>query len=267
MKDLNTINPAVVRPDSLSALSGIIPIISGSCGIALASGAAPQIPFDENLISITCALFVAIGLFMISIPKIFRWDWKAKYFGSGLICLGAAALFGIVPWLCVVFFSRMSVIPRAVIFVAYFSMIVWWCLRFVRAYQKIYADKTLMQLIYEEEDDAVYYLQKSDKWAIEKKIRLNQAPHIFIFIITFVIAILMLPFMRAICSVVGVPPTHIFLLVSAIPLVLLSLGFATRGYLIFYHYPRIIKKTTGKDVYIDMVKDVKKPKRNARLST
>jgi hypothetical protein len=58
--------------------------------------------------------------------------------------------------------------------------------------------------------------------------------------------------MDTVSAIVGLPFTHIFLMISTLPISLMSVGFAARGWLVFYHYPNQIKKDTGKRVYVDM---------------
>jgi hypothetical protein len=79
-----------------------------------------------------------------------------------------------------------------------------------------------------------------------------QVPSIIIFIAPMVIAFLLTPFMSSVTHWVGMPFTYVFLAVSAIPINLLCLGVATKGFLIFYYYPWKIKRLTGKTVFVDM---------------
>lgn len=72
------------------------------------------------------------------------------------------------------------------------------------------------------------------------------------FVLFMALAFLMAPFASSLAHFVGIPFIHIFLTVAGLPITLMCLGLAVRGYLIFYYYPWMLKRTTGKEVYVLM---------------
>lgn len=163
-------------------------------------------------------------------------------------------LVGIVPWLGIVFFSSLPIWIRLLLLVSYSASIVFWCRRFVVYYRRVFFDGNLRSVLYEENDDAIYYLQQGDKTLFEKKLKLDQVPPDLIFVLFMGIAFLMPPFASTLTRLVGIPFIHIFLTVAGLPITLMCLGLAVRGYLIFYYYPWQLKRTTGKEVYVLMAK-------------
>lgn len=108
-------------------------------------------------------------------------------------------------------------------------------------------------MLYFEDDDVVYYSQKSDVWLVEKKFKFEQWPSIFLFATSIGIAFILILFLPALNKFVALPFPFIFLTIAGFPIVLMILGLSTRCFLVFYYYPCKIKIETGKEVYVDMV--------------
>lgn len=252
MKNLDCLNPEIARPRTFASLGALLPFLLGILCLPFAFSAAPSRPFSDNFLAIFCAGLSVIAFFLMLIPPIFRWDWRSKYFGAPLLCLGSIGLIGIVPWLSIVFFSSLPFWTRLVIFGTYSVSIAFWCRRFVVYYRHVFIDGDLRRFLYEENEDAIYYLQQNDKTLLEKKRKLDQIPHNRTFIVFMALAFLMAPFASSLVRLVGIPFIHIFLTVAGLPITLMSAGLAVRGYLIFYYYPWKLKRSTGKDVYVLM---------------
>ena len=74
------------------------------------------------------------------------------------------------------------------------------------------------------------------------------------YIVLFIVfGFLLIPKMRLITEYVGVPFEHIFLTVSMLPISCMGVGLAYRGFLTFYLYPAKSKKSTGKEVFVDII--------------
>jgi hypothetical protein len=164
----------------------------------------------------------------------------------------SVALIGWIPILCIVIYSKLSLWFSLGYVGVNIALTVWWCRRFVVFFRRVYADQNLWANLYVEEPDAVYYMQTYDKWLFEKKFKFPLNPSISSFIAPIVFAILLIPFTATVSVWVGLSFMYIFLALTAIPLSLLSLGWATKGYLVYYYYPWKIKRQTGKNVYVDM---------------
>lgn len=253
LKNLDCLNPEIARPRTLASVGALMPFLLGIACLPLALSAAPSRAFSDNFLAIFCAVLSVVAFFFMLIPRIFRWDWRSRYFGTPLIYLGTMGSVGIVPWLSIVLFSSLPLLTRLLLFGLYSGAIIFWCRRFVVYYRHIYLDVNLRCLVYEEHDDAIYYLQQGDKILFEKKLKLDQFPPNFMFLLFMALAFVMTPFASSLARLVGIPFIHIFLTVAGFPITLLCLGMAVRGYLIFYYYPWHLKRTTGKEVYVDMV--------------
>lgn len=137
-------------------------------------------------------------------------------------------------------------------FFIYSAFISRWCYRFVTAYKKIYNEKCLRSCIYQEDDDAVYYMQKNETWLMERKLKIRSFPSGIYFFVFPLAAFFMTPFTTVIKDIIGLPFPHIFLGVFSLPITMMCLGYATRGWLGYYYYPNKIERETGKRVYVDM---------------
>jgi hypothetical protein len=252
LKKLDQINPKMAKPEKILPIGAILPFMLGGMCWVLASEVTPNVPFLQDPLSMFCVLSMIMGCFLVVAPKMFKWDWKSRYFGFGVICVGSTSLPGVISWLCIVFYSHLPLLVRYFLFLSYGAIVIWWCWRFVLYYQPVMLAAHLHSKIYSEDDDAVYYLQKNDTWLLNNRYRFRQLPPNIFFVTMSLLGFLSFPFARNVFSVTGIPVIHIFMAISFSPIVLLSLGLMTRGYLIYYHYPRKIKRKTGKEVYIDM---------------
>jgi hypothetical protein len=242
----------MAKPDRFASMAAILPLAFSTCCLALADGAAPSVPFSQNPISLLLSVVIAIACALLCVPRISRWNWEAKYFGVYLFCVGSIALMCLVPCFCLALYGAPPVVVRIIILCAYIAIHVVWCRRFFAFYEKINGDMNLCALLYEEEDDAVYYMQRGDRHLLETQYKFKELPQDRYFAIFLLLAFLLMPAMKTLRTTTGIPFTHIFLFIAMLPISLLGIGFATRGWLVFYYYPRQIRKRTGKRVYVDM---------------
>jgi hypothetical protein len=252
LKDLDKINPSIAKPKSLGSVGAFAPLIISACSVALADGAAPHIPFSQNPLSVFCLGMTITSLLFMLIPRIMNWDWQTKYFGIALLYVAVFALPGWISLLCIVFYGKLPLWISLGYLGINVVLTFWWCRRFVLLYRQIAHDPKLWGCIYIEDSDAVYYTQKGDAWLLEKKFKFEQFPSNTFVGTAMALAFLLIPFMGSVTQFVGVPFTHIFLVVAWLPINLMALGFGTRGLLIYYYYPWKIKRQTGKNVYVDM---------------
>jgi hypothetical protein len=254
LRNLDKENPPFARPQHMVVICAILPfLIGGMCAI-IASEATPRRPWISTPLSIFCLCLCPAALATACLPKIFNWDWRAKYFGFSTIYFSSASLLGIIPWLCLLLYSHLALWERALLLIYYFAPTIWWCRRFIKYYRDIYSNKELRNIVYVEESDAVYYLQKNDNWLIEKKYKFNIFPSNLLVIIPPALAFLLAPWMRIVKAHIGLPFPFAFLTIAGLPFVMMILGLTMKCYLVFFYYPRKIKSETGKEVYVDMVR-------------
>jgi hypothetical protein len=186
------------------------------------------------------------------IPRIMNWDWKCKYFGAPALYIASLALMGWVPLFSIVLYGKFPLWISLGYFGLNISLTYWWCRRFVHILRRIYDDPELRRILYVEEQDAVYFMRSGDARLFEERFKFKQLPTSYFFVVPIALAFCILPFIRPISEAVGVPFTQILLAIACIPVNLFALGFATKGFLVYYYYPWKIKRQTGKDVYVDM---------------
>lgn len=66
-------------------------------------------------------------------------------------------------------------------------------------------------------------------------------------------AVLTIPYATYLKSTVGLPFTHLFLAIAALPTDMMAIGLVTRGFIVYYVYPRMRFKESGKRVLVDLV--------------
>jgi hypothetical protein len=252
LRDLNTVNTAAKSTKFVFTISLIIPLVMGLCALALADGAAPEVPLRDNYLEILSLGIIAITIMCFPVPYIFKWDWQAKYFGALTFPLASGSIMGIYPLLCIIQYSSLPVLARLSIAILVSFAIVRWTSRVTRVYKAVYENKRLFFCIYEEEPTAVYYLQQADRKICEKLFHLDLFPNPKYALLCFVGAFLLAPFASSVSQFFGLPFTHVFLAVFAAPLDLVFIGIATKVWLACYFYPNKIKKITNKRVYVDM---------------
>jgi hypothetical protein len=253
LRNLDKENPAIVRPQQTALIGALLPFLLGGMCAVIASEATPRLPWGSTPLPIFCLSLCPAALVAAILPRIFNWDWRAQYFGFGTLCLSSVSLLGIVPWLCLLLYSSLGVWEKLLLLAWYLAPMTWWCYRFLIYYRKIFLDTATRDLVYVEENDAVYYYQRNDNWLIEKRYKFKLFPSASLFIVPLALALLSAPWAHLVRAHVGLPFVYTFLTVASLPLVMTFLGLTMKCYLVFFHYPRRIKIATGKNVYVDMV--------------
>lgn len=253
MRDLDNLNPDILRPSKLTGISVVTSFALTFLAISLADGAAANIPITENPILFVIFIIFGMSALLALASLIFRWGWKAKHYGIPFLSFASVSYLGIVPCLAVVLYSNAPYWIRGITLLVYGVSHFFWCRKFTLLYARAFSDAILRASIYEEESDAVYYMRRGDEFLLEKYFKFSQMPQDRYFAFFIVVGIAMIPLMSSVRTLIGLPSVHVFLLVAMLPVSWMGIGFAVRGFLIFYLYPTRIKKMTGKDVYVDLV--------------
>lgn len=252
VRNLDFSNPAVFKPSRFAAMAAALPFLLALICLPLASSVAPAIAFSENPITIALFVILAVSAVMMVLPLIFKWGWQTKYFGVLLLYVGSVGLIGFVPCLCVAFYGKTGWGVKISPLILYLVFHYVWCRRFTAIYGSATSVAKLRGLIYQEEEDAVYYMRRGDSLLLERELKFIQIPPNRYFFISVLTAFLLISVNAEARATFGVPFFHVFLMVSMLPVSLACVGLAFRGLLIFYFYPLKIEKTTGKRVYVDM---------------
>lgn len=252
MRNLNLTNPEIFRPARIVSIGALIPVFFSILGITLSNAAAPATPLAENPVALLNCLVLIIAFILVFVPRINNWGWNIRHFGVSLFNLSSITLIGLTPCLCIVFYSTLPAVIKILILIAYVAAHAIWCRRFIKIYKKVSGDSSIVSLIYEEENDAIYYMQKVDKYILEKKYKFIQIPKGQYFIASNIFSFLLLGFISLVKTTVGVPFIHVFLLINSLPISIMAAGLATKSWLVFYYHPSIIKKNTSKNIYVDM---------------
>jgi hypothetical protein len=253
LRDLDSINPQMARPASLITTAAIVPIGFSLIGATLGCSAAPSVPFTSNPICLFNIFIFGTTIWMICLSKWNNWGWNVKYFGASLLHLASVTLIFLVPCFCLLIYSTASLVLRCFIFFSCMAVHVIWCLRFQEIYRKIYDNINTVNTLYQEENDAIYYIQKYDKYLLDKKHTFKQFPDNWSFLSSILLSLSLVAFVEPLKNTLGLPFIHIFFLMTTLPISLMAAGLATRSWLIFYYYPMKIRKRTSKQVYVDMV--------------
>ena len=231
LKDLDRLNPSFARANGFISTTAFLPMLLSCMGMALASGAAEAVTVYSNPIWIGC--------FFIFFLSVIRSRERSPY-GSGSMAM-YIALQQIVTS-C----SNNTVSPIRVINYILVRKIYW-------VVQKIFKRKKLLNKMYEPDGNNIYYLQRSDKRIINGIASVNHFPSAFIIVTAIVVGLLFLLYAREISVIVGLPFTHILLAIIVVPIDMMAAGFMVRGWLIYFYYPRIIRRQSGRVVLVDLV--------------
>ncbi|MFL6673812.1 MAG: hypothetical protein ACJ8LG_11045 [Massilia sp.] len=229
-----------------------MPFVLSLVGLLLAHDAAPAIPFAENPISLFNGAVLVAACGLLVAPRILKWNWDVRYFGASLFHISSLTLLCTVPCLCLFLYGSLPFAVRAGVFSIYIAVHIWWSRRFILLYSPLAHDTALRDFLYQEEDDAVYYMQRADKQLMDKHWKFNQIPKDLYFGLGLLVSFLILPGLRSLSAAVGLPVIHVYLLVSSPAISVMVLGLATKAWLVFYYYPAKITKKTGKRVFVDM---------------
>lgn len=253
LKDLDSINPAFMRPSRFSRIGALGALLLALVSIPFAYGPVPNVPLERNPIILVLLVIFAISIGLLFIPSFMKWDWRAKYFGCSALCMVSFAFFTVIPCLVLCLYGKAPFAVNVMVIVVYGVSHILWCKKFFNIYSHIYENAELRDIVYPEDADAIYYSQRGDKYVLEKVLRFSQAPHDRYFVGSIMLACLLIPIMNELKELMGIPFPHIFLIIGGLPVSLMFAGLAIRSYLIFYKYPAKMKKASGKEVYVDLV--------------
>ncbi len=252
MKNLDAINPQILRPEKFTSFAGAVSAVIGLICLPLAWGAAPDISFANNPVIGFLFSVVGVSLFISFISVVCKWGWEVRFFGFSMLLLSSVSLIALVPLLTVLLFGTLSVKVNSAIIALYMFSHVWWCRKFVIIYRDVFNNCRLRAILYEEDVDVVYYKRKGDNFLLKTEYEFSQMPPNRYFIAFIFLGLMLVPAIGDVQRTAGVPFAHVFLTVAMLPISWMSIGLAVRGFLIYYYYPRKIKSTTGKDVYVDL---------------
>lgn len=253
MKNLDTLNPSFARPSTLIATGALLPLLTSLVGLGFAAGAAPDLAVLHNPVALLCLAIFAASCAMLIIPRAMHWDWRAGYFGFGLLYIPSISLISGIPWLCLLVFSSAPLWFRCVLFSMHALTLLWWAGRYVALYRKVFASDALRQSVYVEDEDCIYYLQKGDRMVLDKICKFRELPPTLFVLATLAAAGVSMLYAGGLVVFFGLPYPHIFLAICAMSIDMIGVGLAVRGWLVFYKYPRLLRRQTGKQVYVDMV--------------
>lgn len=252
MRNLDVVNPEFFRPSKLAALSAFTLLAMTLLSVPLADAAAPNVPIAKNPILLVIFLILGASFVLVLISVIFRWGSTTRCYGVAFLSFASVSYLGVIPCMTVVLYGGSPYWAKTIVTLFYAVTNFLWCRKFVKLYAEVFNNEILCSTIYEEEPDAVYYMRRGDDFLLKNYFKFSQMPRDRYFLLFIIIGFLMVPMMSPLRAFFGLPFVHIFLLVAMLPVSWMSIGFAVRGFLVFYLYPAKIKRTTGKDVYVDL---------------
>lgn len=241
-----------MRPGGLATLAGVVPAILGAISLALADGAAPAtLPLADNPLSIFSCFIMAAGFVQALYSLCLRDVWRTQHIGWTMMSLLPVALFCLMPLMCMALYGKVLYLGWIAL-AAYVAAHVHWCKKFVNVYREIRNKPAHWAALYEEDCAACYFIQRADILLLEKKYKIKHFPSGTLFIASIVIAFALVPAMRTVTSLVGLPFAHIFLAIVGFPISLMVTELCVKGWLVYFHYPAQIRQATGKRTYLDM---------------
>lgn len=253
MKDLDALNPPFARPSRFIAIGAVLPLLASLAGAGFANGAAPNVTFFQNPLVCLCLAICAASCAMLIVPRLFNWDWRTGYFGFSLLFIFSISIFGGVPWLCILYFSSAPLWLRGALFSSHAFCLLWWASRYVRVYRTAFGNDALRDAMYEEDGDCFYYRQHGDRMVLDTVFHFKEFPSTMFTLSTLAVACGSMVYARELVNFFGLPYAHLFLAIFSISVNMIGVGFLVRGWLVFFKYPTILRRRTGKMVYVDMV--------------
>lgn len=253
MRDLDSINSAFLTQKQILYVSAFLLFAMSSLGFPLAYGVAPNVPAVKNPIVLLVFAGMGSSIILAMGASFLRFGWRAEFYGMSFLCFASVSFLGVVPVFAVVLYGGAPYSVKAIIILIYGATHWLWCRRFLILYEQVFGDEDLRRVVYEEDADAIYCIRAGEKFILNKYYKFSQMPRDRYFAGSVCVGILMIPIMKPVCAFIGAPFVHIFLIITALPISCMSLGCALRGFLIFYLYPAKLKRTTGKNVYVDLI--------------
>ena len=127
---------------------------------------------------------------------------------------------------------------------------IWWMLYAAKNIHKIFYDPELRATLFKEEDNIFVYKNGIHQTIIENKLKRHYFPHPILWIILIPLQPFSFFIHKIIINSSGLSVFSIFLSAISLPLSLMFNGLIVSLILIYFYYPSILKKTTGKEVHV-----------------
>jgi hypothetical protein len=126
----------------------------------------------------------------------------------------------------------------------------WWVFYSAKNIVMIVSKPSLKQSLYKEESDAFIYKNGVQQTIIEKKLKRRYLPHPILWVILIPLQPFSFILHKIVISNFGIDFFSIFISAISLPLSLMFNGMIISHVLVYFYYPSILKKTTGKEVHV-----------------
>ncbi|MBY0444543.1 MAG: hypothetical protein K2Q15_04960 [Burkholderiales bacterium] len=127
---------------------------------------------------------------------------------------------------------------------------IWWMRYSAKNIHKIFYDPELRETLFKEEDNRFIYKNGIHQTIIEKKLKRHYFPHRLLWIILIPLQPFSFFIHKLITNSSGTSTFSVFLSAISLPLSLMFNGLIVSLILIYFYYPSILRKTTGKEVHV-----------------
>lgn len=248
MRDLDAINHST--PRSLLATSAVAPMFMGLVIMAVIDDRPYDRSFDDPAMQFAAGM-VGAGIVMLALAFVYRWTWQTRHIGVAFLNLLVLSSTSLVPALWISIDSGLSAPWRALLAQVVVAAHLLYGRRTLQDCRKIAADDTLFGLLYQEDEEAVYFLRKVQARFREQLFQEKKVARSRLDIGLSAAAVALAVVLATLADIQDLPAVPILGAIGCLPLSVWILCVVLRGWMFHVWYPLQIRRRTGKHVYLD----------------
>ena len=244
--------PPPVRSRQLAVPVAAFGLLADGLGVFLANDVAAGVPFTTNYwvwIGLLHAAFcVGIAVFM----GVGDWSWRAAHMGFASLSYLALGYLLLSSYIGLALYSSAPVWVRATMLLALIAYHGWWVLRIVMRYRCAWHTAKFRRLIYVEQEDCITF-RRSGEQEVRRRLGIKFFPGNLTIVATLLVSLGSYLFRRELTEYFGAQWVPIAFAIGGFTMSVFTTTLVTMSVLLYFVYPGILKRQTGKSVFIDLL--------------
>ena len=231
----------------------VIALLIDGLGMFLAAEVAGDWPTLSNPLVWFGVVHAAICLCLAVSLLSSRWQWRVEQ--QGLVVLVSGVGFGYLflsSYLSLMLYSSASWLVRSIMLLALVLYHGLWAWRVVTWYGTAWVDENLRASIYRECDDHIFYTRLGEV-GIRDKLGVKFFPSNVTMVGGLLVSLGSYFFRHELTEYFGAQWVPIAFAIGGFTMSILATTLVTMSVLLYFVYPRILKRQTGKSVFIDLL--------------
>lgn len=231
----------------------VVLALADVCGIFFAYSVSGVVLFFSNFIVLFGIAHSTYCMLVAAWMWFGKWSWRAEQMGFFAMGAFSPAYFFLSGYFGLVFYSEAPAATRYLMLALLVGVYSWWTGRVIVRYKRALSDSNLRAFVYVECENYISYLQQGDRLMREQYLKLRLEPSLSAVVATIFLGIVAVYFRRELVEYFGVDFIPIIMALLGFTLGVMFIALAAMAAILFFIYPTILRYSTGKPVYIDLL--------------